>query len=159
MRKKPRSCIICVESDKSPPIPPSDQEDHVIAYDFSDLEPFLPDLATVVSESLATFVSEYGPVRHLQNQTTSASAIHDIMERKAEELMVQDPHRFQTRSINNLFLLLVLDRYAIRLKLLDEGLQPKNNPTVQSAAFQMQQLSLPDVDGEVVSLNLGYVPD
>jgi hypothetical protein len=154
-------CIICVGFDNAtPPVlkggfsiaaPPLDE--------FADLDPFLPQFGQLVLESLRFFVEEYAHVRHVQELRTNANAVRDVMKRKAEELAVSDPHNFRTTQINNLFLLIVRDKYGIRLKQLDDYLRPKNNETAQSVAFQTQQMVVPDLGAELISLNLGYVAD
>lgn len=81
------------------------------------------------------------------------------MKARAELLTASDPHTFRTAELNGLFLLIVRDKYGIRFKQLDEGLQPSNNETAQSVAFQTQQMVAPDLGSELVSLNLGYIAD
>ena len=55
-----------------------------------------------------------------------------------------------------LAMLAIDQRIALRVKKMDNNLLTSNNPTMQSIAFESQQLDLPGFEG-VIYLNLGYV--
>lgn len=110
-------------------------------------------------DSLRFFIDNYADVRHIQERRTNANVIRDAMKHRALELAASQPHTFRTTELNGLFLLIVRDKYGVRLKQLDEDLQPNNNETAQSVAFQTQQLDIPDLGTELISINLGYVAD
>lgn len=87
--------------------------------------------------------------------TTRAGIVHDFQVARASSYAAQHGSQIRIAESSKLRLIVIADRYAIRLKKLDEALMPSNHITDQVRDFRGQR-QIPGLP-ESCNLELGYV--
>ena len=89
--------------------------------------------------------------------TTKAGVVHDFQVKEIKKVV--DMHeRLNFLQYGELSLLLIEDKFAVKIKKMDLNRKSRNQPTQQVHDFLNQNLSLPGFP-EVISLQLGYTLD
>jgi hypothetical protein len=115
------------------------------------LKPYENDLFRAVFDGLSDYDEQYGARRADQSKRSQRSLCHDSIKKRAVAL-------FPVTSTRHQLFLVHIDEMRIKVKMLDQGLHPRNNTTQMVLDFMRQSVSKLFDSMETVNLVLGYQP-
>jgi len=124
-----------------------------------DLREVTPLLGGAIRAALDQFEREHTSHRHYYTPRTQASVIHDLMAATATRALDTVPDA-KCLTVNGGFVIIIGQKYIIKLKKMDRRLRTRNIPTQTVMDFRCQrpmQLHLPHVPKET-HLFCGYIP-
>jgi hypothetical protein len=125
----------------------------------NDLKPVLTRLHDVIQSALKEFIESYRELRHKMSSRSAASVIHDLMRWHMEQEFPEG-NAAGVRCVlkrSKLFVVMIADKYQIKLKKLDRNFRTFNVMTQQTFDFlnNAGQLTL-DGFPDPTNLHLGY---
>jgi hypothetical protein len=127
----------------------------------TDLDPLLTRLHDRIAGAISEFVEKYVDVRHKLSSRSIASIIHDLMRWHMEQEFPEgnSDHVLCMTKRSKLFVIIVGDKYQIKLKKLDPHFRTSNVMTQATFNFLKngEQLELGGIPS-LTNLHLGYQP-
>lgn len=123
----------------------------------SDLAPYIANIREFSQKAWDYYHNELPPkAQVIFSSRSRASTLHDLMIHFANEFVTtnEQARSFERQQMHGIVL---LEKYAIRFKKLDEGGKSRNQPSMQVTCFR-EQTELDGIDA-IHNLELGYILD
>jgi hypothetical protein len=133
------------------PIPSLDQT-------VADLGPYFDSIREFSQKAWDYYHGELPPLAQMIFGSRSrANNVHDLMVYFASEFVAENADCARSFERQQMRGVVLLDKYAIRLKKIDEGNRSRNQPSTQVSSFR-EQIELDGI-GAIHHLELGYILD
>lgn len=124
----------------------------------ADLMPYFRSMREFSQKAWDYYHDEIPPFgQMIFGSRSRANMVHDLMVYFSSEFVAENAEQARAFERQQMRGIVLLDKYAIRLKKLDEDNRSSNQPSAQVALYR-EQFSIPGIDA-IHHLELGYVLD